>query len=392
MQQPFRIMTFLHSFEPGGVERVALRLDREWTSCGVDSQLVLGRSDGAMRAEWPGLAYTSLAVRGVDSTHFETLWMLMRLPGAILRQRPDVLFCAGNTYTVVAVVMKLLLGKKCPPIVAKISNDLARHDLIGPARWAYRLWLKLQGRMIDQFVGMAPPMEAEIGDAMALPPSRVTIIDDPAIGMADIAPRQRASVAIDGAYRGTRYVAVGRLIAQKNFALLVRAFAAIAQPEDRLTILGEGPERKSLTRLAAQEGVSEQVRMPGHVEPVMDTLRASDVFVLSSDYEGVPAAIVEALAAGLVIVATDCSASMSNLLEDGALGELVPRRSLQRLQAAMCAATERTPDADRAKRQAARFTVERAAEAYAALFARTVAENFRVDLRMDNLRVADATP
>jgi len=387
MHPPFRVMTFLHSFEPGGVERVALRLDREWTSWGVDSQLVLGRSNGAMRAEWPGLAYTSLAVRGVDSTYFETLWMILRLPGAILRQRPDILFCAGNTYTVVAVAMKLLLGRKCPPIVAKISNDLARHDLIGPARWAYRLWLKLQGRMIDQFVGMAPPMATEIRDAMALPPSRVTIIDDPAIGMAEISPRQQARAASDG----TRYVAVGRLVAQKNFALLVRAFAAIARPEDRLTILGEGPDRKALTRLAAQEGVSEQVRMPGHVESVMDTLRASDVLVLSSDYEGVPAAIIEALAAGLAIVATDCSASMASLLENGALGELVPRRSLTCLQAAMVAATERTPDADRAARQAARFTVERAAEAYAALFARTVAETRPVTQHTENLQPAGAT-
>ena len=51
MQQPLRVMTFLHSFEPGGVERVALRLTQAWGERAIDSQLVLGRSEGAMRSE-----------------------------------------------------------------------------------------------------------------------------------------------------------------------------------------------------------------------------------------------------------------------------------------------------------------------------------------------------
>lgn len=390
MHQTFRVMTFLHSFEPGGVERVALRLNQAWAESGIDTRLVLGRDEGAMCLEWPGLPYASLAVRGIATARFETLWMILRLPGAIRRYRPDILFCAGNTYTVVAVVVKLMLGKNCPPIVAKVSNDLERHDLIGPARWAYARWLKLQGRMIDKFVGIAAPMAAEIGHGMAISSSRVAIINDPAIRAADIGRPEHEPATRHGNSSGTRYVAVGRLVAQKNFALLVRAFASIARPQDRLTILGEGPERKSLTRLIAQEGMSGQVHMPGHISPVMDHLRASDVFVLSSDYEGVPAAIIEALAAGLIIVATDCSSSMISLLEDGALGELVPRRSLWCLGEAMRAASERTPDEGRAWRQAGRFTVESAGNAYAELFVQTIADARQIVSPRIKIRVADA--
>ncbi len=374
MQQPLRVMTFLHSFEPGGVERVALRLTQAWTERGIDTRLVLGRNEGAMQSEWPALSFASLAVRGLSTARYETLWMILRLPREIRRHRPDILFCAGNTYTVVAVAMKLLLGKACPPIVAKVSNDLARRDLVGPARWGYRLWLKIQGHFIDRFVGMAPPMSSEIAEAMGLPSSEVSIINDPAISVADIAQTGPTQALRNGGNQGTRYIAVGRLVAQKNFTLLIRAFAAMASPQDGLTILGDGPERMSLTRLIAQVGMIGQVRMPGHIGPVMDQLRASDVFVLSSDYEGVPAVIIEALAVGLVIVATDCSVSMASLLEDGALGDLVPRRSVWFLEQAMRAAAVRTSDPGRAKRQAGRFTVECAADAYAALFARTVIE------------------
>ena len=85
----------------------------------------------------------------------------------------------------VAVAMKLLLGRRCPPIVLKISNDLGRADLPAPIRALYRLWCRVQGRLIDHFTGLAPAMATEIAAAMRVPPARITIIDDPALGEAD---------------------------------------------------------------------------------------------------------------------------------------------------------------------------------------------------------------
>ncbi|MBX9885839.1 MAG: glycosyltransferase, partial [Novosphingobium sp.] len=111
--RPLRILTFLHSFEPGGVERVALRLHQNWTAQGLDARLVLGRTAGAMKRDWPGLAYDVLGNARIPSAGWETLWMILHLPRVIRRVRPDVLFCAGNSYTIVAVMMRLLLGKAC---------------------------------------------------------------------------------------------------------------------------------------------------------------------------------------------------------------------------------------------------------------------------------------
>lgn len=363
MTRPLRILTFLHSFEPGGVERVALRMHQRWTQQGIDSHLVLGRDDGVQRLDWPGLAYRSLAVRWLDPARFETLWLIARLPGEIRRQRPDVLFCAGNTYAVVAVAMKLLLGRRCPPVVAKVSNDLSRRDRSAPERWAYRLWLRIQGRLIDRFVGMAAPMAAEICDAMAIAPDRVAIVNDPALSAVEIAQLARPrSPAPRSA--GTRFVAVGRLAPQKNFILLLEAFAATARPRDRLTILGEGPERRALVQRARELGIERRVDMPGHSGKVAESLRASDVLVLSSDYEGVPAVIIEALAAGIAVVATNCSVSMASLLGGGTLGAMVPVGDAAALAHAMRVAATAQPDAAAGRAQAARFTVETAAAAY----------------------------
>jgi glycosyltransferase involved in cell wall biosynthesis len=362
-----RILTFLHSFEPGGVERVALRLHGAWLAQGADARLVFGRTDGAMRREWPGLAFEVFPGIGVPTAAWETLWMMCRLPGAIRRHRPDVLFCAGNSYTVVAVTMRLLLGRRCPPILAKISNDLSRADLPAPARPFYRLWLGIQGRMLHRLVGMAEPMRAELQTLMHAPANHVAIIDDPALDEAQVAAlataRHQPAIRPAG-QTGRRFLAIGRLAGQKNFPLLLRAFARMAKPDDRLTILGEGGARRSLEALAATLGITDRVALPGHVNPVADALLAADALVLSSDYEGVPAVVPEALAAGLPIVSTDCSVSMADLLGHGRFGLLVPVRDEAALADAMNRIGTMPFDIDAARAQARRFTVEIAARRY----------------------------
>lgn len=363
--RPLRVLTFLHSFEPGGVERVALRLHAAWLAQGVDARLALGRTDGAMRREWPEFEATVFNSHGVPTAAWETLWMIARLPGAIRRIRPDALFCAGNSYTVVAVAMKLLLGRKCPPIIAKISNDLYRMDLPAPIRPVYRMWLRIQGGMIDQMVGMAPPMRAELQDLMRLPPERVTIIDDPSLDEADIVRLEAAQVART-VQPGRRFVAVGRLAAQKNFGLLLDAFARMKRPGDRLTIVGEGGARKALEARIRDLGLGEHVRLTGHINPVEGELLKADALVLSSDYEGVPAVVPEALAAGLPVVSTDCSISMGDLLGHGAFGILVPTGDARALAEAMDRIGDHPFDREKAREQARRFTVQIAASAYLA--------------------------
>jgi glycosyltransferase involved in cell wall biosynthesis len=361
-----RVLVPLHSFEPGGVERVALRLVRAWRADGLDAHLVMGRNDGAMRAEAEGLEIETIASGRIDTSWWETLWMIWHLPAIIRRTRPDVIFCAGNSYSIVMVAMKLWLGQRCPPVVAKISNDLARADLPAPARWGYHRWLRIQGRFIDHFTGMAPPMRAEIENAIGASFDRVSIIDDPALSRADIA---RLAPHDEGEPQ-THFLAIGRLAVQKNVPLLVRAFARIARGDDRLTILGEGGERARIEREIARLGMGARVRLAGHVADAGPWLRRAHVFALSSDYEGVPAVIAEALAAGLAIVATDCSVSMADMLGDGRFGTLVPVGDEDRLAHALDAARAAVPDRAAMVAQADRFTVERAAALYSGLFAR----------------------
>jgi glycosyltransferase involved in cell wall biosynthesis len=385
-----RILTFLHSFEPGGVERVALRLVRRWREEGVDAPLFMGRTAGAMCDEMGAdLSYlTPWTPFKVD--WFETLWMIATLPRAIRQLQPDALFCAGNSYAVVAVAMKIILGRACPPILAKISNDLERRDMRWAIRQLYRGWLQIQGRFIDHFVGMEGPMEDEIQDAIRPGKHRISIIPDPALSISQIKGLREESLKRgDALGTARRFVAVGRLAPQKNFALMLRAFAQGAGAGDTLTILGEGPERPALMALARKLAIDRRVILTGHVPNPAGLLFCFDLFLLSSDYEGVPAVLLEALAARLPIISTNCSRSMRTLLRDGMLGQLLPTGDVDAFALAIRNARSLHQDPVASLEQARRFTLERASQDYLTALASVIATNRQENSRTGLRRIGE---
>ena len=373
-----RILLFLHSFGPGGVERVAMRLAGAWADAGHDVRLLMGRNDGPDTSVAPhNVTYEFAPSSPFLARRFETLWMVRHLVAAVRRNRPDVIFCAGNTYTIVAALVRLLLGPTCPPIVCKLSNSLDRQDLPLIGRLGHRMWLRQHHRFIDHFVGLSEPMRTEIARFLNVGPRRISIIPNPVMTNCDLHELSGSRIEVSPG-EGRRFISIGRLTRQKNFSLLLRAFAQIATPDDRLVILGEGPERKRLTKQASKLGISHLVDLAGYRESVSTLLKSSDIFVSSSNYEGMPGAVVEALAAGLSVVATRSSACLTELLGHGRLGRLVAIRDVRDLANALDAAPGRHSLMLPAMRTvAAQFTIERAAHLYVDVLAATAAARAR---------------
>jgi glycosyltransferase involved in cell wall biosynthesis len=364
-------LTFLHSFEPGGVERVALRLVRHWREQGVDAQLLMGRPDGAMADDiGRGLNFIAAGRPPVETARWETLWMILTLPRVIRATRPDILFCAGNSYAVVAVALKLLLGRDCPPILLKVSNSLDRPGNFWTTGLPYRLWLRLQGRCLDHFVAMESAMVAEIRQGFRVPPSAISVIPDPALSRKLIERLRSGRERARSSHPGRRFVAVGRLAQQKNIALMLRAFQRGAQPGDTLTLIGDGPNRARLIRIARRLGIGDQVEFRGYISEPAALLPEFDILILSSNYEGVPAVILEALAANLSIIATDCCRSMTALLMDGALGDMVPVGNITAMASAIARAQPGLQNSTLSLAQAGRFTLDHAGEAYLSTMSR----------------------
>ena len=124
-----------------------------------------------------------------------------------------------------------------------------------------------------------------------------------------------------------RVITCGRLSSQKNHRLLIDAFADGAQdiPEAELLIYGEGELRAELERYISQKGMEGRIKLMGNTTDVPGVLSEAECFVLSSDYEGMPNALMEAMAAGVACISTDCPCGGPKMLmENGKSGLLVP--------------------------------------------------------------------
>lgn len=192
-------------------------------------------------------------------------------------------------------------------------------------------------------------------------PARVRVVlngIDPARFRRDQARVGRCRAELGIARSDIVLAGVGRLAPQKRFDLLLEAVARLRGqwPQLRAFIAGEGEERRTIEQKAASAGLGCAVRLLGHVEDVSALHHAADVFVQSADYEGTPNAVLEAMAFGVPIVATDAGGT-AELVRDGVEALVVPTRDVGALTAAISEVLTRPGDA-MARVRAARARVE----------------------------------
>jgi len=132
---------------------------------------------------------------------------------------------------------------------------------------------------------------------------------------------------------GQTIMGLGRLTPEKGFDLLIEAFARIADswPTARLEIWGEGDERDRLERIRASHDLVERVALPGETRSPERVLPSATVFVLSSRLEGLPMALLEAMALGRAVVACDCDHGPRDIVRHGIDGLLVPSEDVTAL-------------------------------------------------------------
>jgi glycosyltransferase involved in cell wall biosynthesis len=136
-------------------------------------------------------------------------------------------------------------------------------------------------------------------------------------------------------------LSVGRLNKQKDYGRLIRAMDKVRQSQPaRLIILGEGEERPALEKLIASLGLQDCVALPGFVANPYAYMRHAAMFVLSSAWEGLPTVLIEAMAVGMPVVATDCPSGPFEILKGGELGPLVPVGDLSALSDAILSVLE----------------------------------------------------
>ena len=315
---PVRVLTVLDRLrDAGGAERVAvdlaLGLDPERFSARVCATRPLD-ADGAQSAA--RLAAAGIPLRVLERRRALAPGALLGLARAIHRERVDVVhghMLGPSAWAAVAGT----LGR-APAIVA--------HEHGSPAavgRGTTAVERLLLGRAADAVVAVSRPDLVRLRDASRVPADKLVLLPNGLDPRPPLGTDVRAELGI--APGTPLLVTVCRIRAEKRLDVLVEALAALRRdgaPDAELLIAGEGDAEPELRAAIARLGLGDAVHLPGRRADVPDVLAAGDVFVLSSDREGSPIALLEAMEAGLPIAATAVG-GVPDAIEDGVQGLLV---------------------------------------------------------------------
>lgn len=357
-----RIAHGIHGLDLGGAQQVVKHIVRE-TGARFE-HVVYAPVGGVFEKELREVGATVRIVpRRVPKV--DPVW-IVRLAGALGADRPALLHTHLFGDSLHGYLASRLLGGI--PVVMTLHNVAGFHSRL--QRVGYR-WLL---RRVDRVVACSEAVrrsfeegEGGSGSGIETVPNGV---DEEQEAPDRLAARHALGVDDDAILLG----GIGRLVEQKGFADLISALALVAtdRQDVQLVLLGDGPLRESLRARAVQEGVGDRVRFAGFRSAVRALLAAFDVIVFSSLDEGLPMALLEAMAAGRCIIATNVG-GVGEAIRDGREGVLVPPRNPSVLAAALRSVVG-DPELRARLGEAARrrcleeFTARRMADRYASIY------------------------
>lgn len=309
---PRRVAFVLPSFAAGGAERVLLTLAGALDRARFAPEIVV--LDGA--GPWRSLVPVGAPVADLGKKRIRSA--LPALVHALHKSRPDVAVSTIGALNLALLALRPLLPAGLR-IVVREANTPHRHAR-GAAgqrfyRWAYPRLYRRAGRVIVP----ARYLERELAEDFGVPRAKIVVLHNPvneAALRAAALPPQRA------AGPGARFVAVGRLVRQKGFDRLIEMMAA-APPDAHLTILGEGPDRAALEARRVALGLGARVAMPGFDGAAARHIAGADALLLSSRWEGMPNAALEALALGTPVIATPEAGGIAEIAAPAAPGAVI---------------------------------------------------------------------
>ncbi len=363
---------FLPSLTGGGAERAMLNLARSFSQRGILVDLVLLSREGAYIDQVPS------NVRVIDfggrklAMSFHLLWNYLH------QEKPTILMTTLDEPSLAALWIRALSRLiqadrhvSNMPIIVNVQNNISTESQHSK-RWKTRL-MPLFAKLFFPWAEAIVPVSEGVGEDLihlGIPAEQVKVIHNPIVTPALFS---QASEPIEHPWLIPGHVpilvAVGRLTQQKDFSTLLQAFAkARAIRPMKLIILGEGELRSELEALMHQLDIQEHVSLPGFVANPFAYVARSDLFVLSSLFEGLPTVLIEAMAVGTPVVATDCPSGPYEILQGGQYGPLVKMSSINELASAILLRLDQPRNSEWLQQRASKYSIDESVNAYARLF------------------------
>lgn len=307
-----RIAIVISTLAGGGAERVLTEMVNAWAQRGWQVTIISWTAghDEEAYAISPAVIRMPLDVlRKSDnwpSRLQNSTRRLTALRKALRRVRPDVIlsFMAATNVTVLLASM----GLRFPVVVSERSDPSTTANLSRVWRVLRRLIYRKADLVVAQTAGAGAWLDKYCGVQSIVIPNLLRTLPAPPVGL----------------LRENIILGVGRLVPEKDWETLLRAFALVRarNPGWRLVIVGEGPSRENLERLASDLSIRESTSFPGFTRQPEAHMARAAISVLCSQFEGFPNALLESMAMGAAVVASDCGPGPRELITEGVDGRL----------------------------------------------------------------------
>jgi len=320
--------------ERGGVETVFVSIANELAERGHRVRALTFDPHGRKAGDLRGVEIVALGDNACARTK-----AVVQLARALRRpEAASVLLSGMFSWNVTALVARLLSRSRCRIVISDHNHLLPRVRAGDKKATVIRTIMRFAYPLADRVVAVSDGVAEETASLGSRVAKRLVTIPNPVVDTLlqdKIAGTEQHPWLDDPDTRVV--VALSRLVPVKNYALLLDAFARADGLAGRakLVIIGDGPEKGRLQDQARSLGLEARVDLVGARDNPLPLLKKADLFVHSSDREGFGLVIVEALAAGVPVIATDCRSGPADILDNGRYGDLVPVGDADSLAAAI---------------------------------------------------------
>ena len=355
-----KLAIFLSSLDGGGAERVMLNLAYGFAERGIHVDLLLVKAEGPYLSQIPS---NINLINFNKSKLFQSLPTLIRY---IRKESPTALISALEDTNLV-MLWACRLARENTQSVVTVHNHLSIE-----AKHATQLKRKLTPTLVGYFYAWADKVVSVskgVADdlvQLGIPKDKIDVIYNPILTQ-DLITKLRQPVKHPWLEPGEPPVilAVGRLTEQKDYPSLLRAFARVRKSHNiKLIILGEGEDRSTLEALAQTLNIANDIDFPGFVANPYAYMAKAKVLVLTSAWEGFGNVLVEAMAAGTSVIATNCKSGPAEILAHGEYGSLVQVADVEGIAAAITNVIHYPSESLKLKKRASDFSLEVAIEKY----------------------------
>lgn len=362
-----KIAIFIPNANYGGAQKVIINLIEEFSKQDIFIDLLFGKAEGIYLNQIP----KNVNIVDLDSSRL--IKTLPKLVNYLKKQKPDVLMSTPAVANVVATIAKQLSGVSTKLILREAIHYSTEKANVSfskqPTFWIALRLVPLVYPWADKIIAVNPKVAKDIAKVTNISLDKIDSINNPTITplLLEKAKDPIKETWFQQIDRDKNYIilGIGRLVNQKDFSTLIRAFAIIrTQYQAKLIILGEGENRNQLENLISDLNLKTDVLLPGFISNPYTYMAKASVFVLSSAWEGSPNTLVEAMACGTPVVSTDCLSGPREILENGKYGRLVKVGNYEALAEAIIQTLISDNDIDALKERAKDFSVENIAQEY----------------------------